>query len=191
MIGAYKSVQSCLAVCLAALAAAALPSFVARASEVPYAFDYAGSAAAWLDADAPTRTLEDNDSFTKTVREWKSPDGKLVLRSTEKAYKRFPAHEYLPELVCASDAPTEIEDGQYLFLIGGEDAAEVTFTLDGESAEQTVGYEPNKIVGTIQQPLELTVRKASDRAEKILINDHVFIRRDGKTYSIIGQEINK
>ena len=88
-------------------------------------------------------------------------------------------------------APEEIEEGQYLFLIGGEDAAEVTFTLDGESAEQTVGYEPNKIVGTIQQPLELTVRKASDRAEKILINDHVFIRRDGKTYSIIGQEINK
>ena len=69
------------------------------AAEVPYAFDYAGSAAAWLDADAPARTLEDNDSVTKTVREWKSPDGKLVLRSTEKAYKRFPAREYLPESV--------------------------------------------------------------------------------------------
>ena len=81
------------------------------AAEVPYAFDYAGSAAAWLDASAPARTLEDNDSFTKTVREWKSPDGKLVLRSTEKTYKRFPAREYLPELVCAVSEPTEIVDG--------------------------------------------------------------------------------
>ncbi len=122
-----------------------------------------------------------------------------------KAEKKMAAHPYATNMVVFATAevmpvahangidytPTEIEDGQYLFLIGGEDAAEVTFTLDGESAEQTVGYEPNKIVGTIQQPLELTVRKASDRAEKILINDHVFIRRDGKTYSIIGQEINK
>ena len=99
------------AVCLAAIAAAAFPSFAAFAADVPYAFDYAGNAATWIDAGAAARTLEDNDSFTKTVREWKSPDGKLVLRSTEKAYKRFPAREYLPELVCAGSEPTEIVDG--------------------------------------------------------------------------------
>ena len=122
-----------------------------------------------------------------------------------KAPRREAAHPYATNMVVFATAevmpvahangidymPEEIGDGQYLFLIGGEDAAEVTFTLNGETAEQTVGYEADKIVGTVQNPLKLTVRQASDRAEKILINDHVFIRRDGKTYSILGQETNK
>ena len=81
------------------------------AAEVPHAFTYAGRPATWLDAVPAVRTAQDTDRFTKTVREWRSPDGKLVLRSTETAYKKFPVHEYLPELVCAGDAPTEIVEG--------------------------------------------------------------------------------
>ena len=96
---------------LIAAACAAL-GFAARAADVPYAFTYAGKTATWLDA-APCvqKTVQDTDRLTKTVREWRSPDGKLTLRSTETAYKKFPVREYLPELVCAGDAPTEIVDG--------------------------------------------------------------------------------
>ena len=92
-------------------AACAAFGLAAGAAEVPHAFTYAGNPATWLDAVPAVRTVQDTDRLTKTVREWKSPDGKLVLRSTETAYKKFPVREYLPELVCAGDAPTEIVDG--------------------------------------------------------------------------------
>ena len=76
------------------LAACAALGFAARAADVPYAFTYAGKPATWLDA-APRvqKTVQDTDRLTKTVREWKSPDGKLTLRSTETAYKKFPVRE--------------------------------------------------------------------------------------------------
>ena len=93
------------------VAACAALGLAARAADVPYAFTYAGKPATWLDAAPRVQTLQNTDRLTKTVREWKSPDGKLMLRSTETAYKRFPVREYLPELVCALDAPTEIVDG--------------------------------------------------------------------------------
>ena len=94
------------------LATCAVLGFAARAADVPYAFTYAGKPATWLDA-APCvqKTVLDTDRLTKSVREWKSLDGKLTLRSTETTYKKFPVREYLPELVCAGDAPTEIVDG--------------------------------------------------------------------------------
>ncbi len=65
---------------LIAAACAAL-GFAARAADVPYAFTYAGKTATWLDA-APCvqKTVQDTDRLTKTVREWRSPDGKLTLR---------------------------------------------------------------------------------------------------------------
>lgn len=88
-----------------------LLGFAARAENVPYAFSYAGKPATWLDASpCVQKIVQDTDRLTKTVREWKSPDGKLMLRSTETVYKKFPVREYLPELVCAGDAPTEIVD---------------------------------------------------------------------------------
>ena len=93
------------------VAACAALGLAARAADVPYAFTYAGKPATWLDAAPRVQTLQNTDRLTKTVREWKSPDGKLMLRSTETAYKMFPVREYLPELVCALDAPTEIVDG--------------------------------------------------------------------------------
>ena len=95
---------------LVAAACAAL-GLAARAADVPYAFTYAGKPATWLDAAPRVQTLQDTDRLTKTIREWRSPDGKLTLRSTETAYKKFPVRESLPELVCAGDAPTEIVDG--------------------------------------------------------------------------------
>ena len=97
---------------LIAAACAAL-GFAAGAAGIPYAFNYAGKPAMWpvLSSRAGLTWVQDTDRFTKFVREWRSPDGKLVLRSTETAYKKFPVHEYLPELVCAGDAPTEIVDG--------------------------------------------------------------------------------
>ena len=92
--------------CLIVAVGAAL-CFGIRAAEVPYAFTYAGKLATWLDASPRVqKTVQDTDRLTKTVREWKSPDGKLTLRSTETAYKKFPVREYLPELVCAGDEPT-------------------------------------------------------------------------------------
>ena len=97
---------------LIAAACAAL-GLAAGAAGIPYAFNYAGSPAMWpvLSSRAGLTLVQDTNRFTKFVREWRSPDGKLVLRSTEKAYKKFPVHEYLPELVCAGDAPTEIVEG--------------------------------------------------------------------------------
>ena len=89
-----------------------LLGLAAGAADVPYAFSYAGRPATWLDVTPRVqKTVQDTDRLTKTVREWKSPDGKLTLRSTETAYKKFPVREYLPELVCAGDEPTEIVDG--------------------------------------------------------------------------------
>ena len=89
-----------------------LLGLAAGAADAPYAFTYAGKTATWLDAvPLVQKTVQDTDRLTKTIREWKSPDGKLTLRSTETAYKKFPVREYLPELVCAGDAPTEIVDG--------------------------------------------------------------------------------
>ena len=95
------------------IAACAALGLAAGAAGIPYAFNYAGSPAMWpvLSSRAGLTLVQDTNRFTKFVREWRSPDGKLVLRSTEKAYKKFPVHEYLPELVCAGDAPTEIVEG--------------------------------------------------------------------------------
>ena len=81
-----------------------------HAGQTPYAFRY-GNAEVKAPACAVVKTVADNDRFTKTVGEWTSPDGRLVLRSTETVYKKFPVREYLPELVCRGDAPTEIVDG--------------------------------------------------------------------------------
>ena len=122
----------------------------AGAADVPYAFSYAGRPATWLDVTPRVqKTVQDTDRLTKTVREWNSPDGKLTLRSTETAYKKFPVREYLPELVCAGDEPTEIVDGFRSFAMtrpakgavlralrgtvcSPKDFEPVTFTLGGD-----------------------------------------------------------
>ena len=77
----------------------------------PYAFNYAGRPAQGV-AEAPVvRTLRDEAARKTVVREWTSPDGRLILRSTETEHKHFGAVEYVPELVCVGAAPTEIVDG--------------------------------------------------------------------------------
>ena len=76
-----------------------------------YAFDYGGKPAAGLDAAREVRVLRDDAEARKAVREWTSPDGRLLLRSTETEYRRFPVTEYVPELVCLGDRPTEIVEG--------------------------------------------------------------------------------
>ena len=88
--------------------AATVPQDVALAG-LPHAFSYGGKAV-WEFATRD-KTVADDARRTKIVHEWTSPDGRLLLRSTETAYKKFPVREYLPELVCAGDAPTEIVDG--------------------------------------------------------------------------------
>ena len=82
--------------------------FSARA-DLPHAFTYGGKDVAAIATHG--RTVADDARRTKIVHEWTSPDGRLLLRSTETVYKKFPVREYLPELVCVGDAPTEIVDG--------------------------------------------------------------------------------
>lgn len=88
-----------------ALAAAGLALAVQAG---PYAFTYAGKPAEGVEAAPVVRTLRDDATRTVVVREWTSPDGRLLLRSTETRYHAFPVVEYVPELVCAGAAPTEI-----------------------------------------------------------------------------------
>ena len=76
-----------------------------------YAFDYGGKPAIGPDAAPIVRTISDDAVARRTIREWKSPDGRLLLRSTETEYRCFPVTEYVPELVCLGDRPTEIVDG--------------------------------------------------------------------------------
>ena len=88
--------------------AAGLVAFAPEAAAAFYAFDYGGSPAAGLDGAKVVRTLRDDAERRVVVREWTSPDGKLLLRSTETEYRRFPVTEYMPELVCTGETPTEI-----------------------------------------------------------------------------------
>ena len=75
--------------------------------ETPYSFTYAG-AEVLAPAVASERVVADTPRLRRTVGEWKSADGRLVLRSTHTAYKLFPVDEYLPELVAAGSEPTDI-----------------------------------------------------------------------------------
>ena len=78
------------------------------AGEVVHEFLYDGVPAEWLTTEPTVRKVTENDRFVRSVREWTSPDGRLTLRSTKTDYKRFPAVEYLPELVGRGDADTGI-----------------------------------------------------------------------------------
>lgn len=73
-----------------------------------YAFNYGGKPAEGLDAAKVVRTLRDDAEMRKVVREWTAPDGRLVLRSTETEYRRFPVTEYVPELVAVGGEPTDV-----------------------------------------------------------------------------------
>ena len=78
-------------------------------ADLPLAFMYGGKSL----PSVPTceKIIANNARHTKKVHEWTSPDGRLLLRSTETIYRNFPVREYLPELVCLGDQPTEIIDG--------------------------------------------------------------------------------
>ena len=76
---------------------------------LPHAFTYGGKDVAGIATQG--RTVADDARRAKIVHEWTSPDGRLLLRSTETVYKKFPVREYLPELACLGDQPTEIVDG--------------------------------------------------------------------------------
>jgi len=73
-----------------------------------YAFNYGGEPARGVERAPIVKTVCDDATARRVVREWRSPDGRLVVRSTETEYRRFPVTEYVPELVCAGEAPTEI-----------------------------------------------------------------------------------
>ena len=96
--------NSATRICIVA-ASAAIPAL----ASLPHAFSYGGKPFSAVSAEG--RVVADDARLTKTVHEWTSPDGKLLLRSTETAYKNFPVKEYLPELVCLWDGPTDIVDG--------------------------------------------------------------------------------
>ena len=86
--------------------AALLP--IAAFANLPHAFSYGGMA--FSNPTSADKVLRETSSRKTVVHEWTSPDGKLLLRSTETVYKKFPVREYLPELVCVGDAPTDIID---------------------------------------------------------------------------------
>ena len=121
---------------------------------LPYAFSYGGRPVTAISAEG--RIVFDDARRTKIVREWTSSDGRLFIRSTETSYKNFPVKEYLPELVCKGESPTEIvsdfrsfafsrkADGAALRLLRGtvnsiKDFEPVTVRL-GEDSGATNGY---------------------------------------------------
>ena len=88
------------------LLAVAMP--LAAVAGRPHAFKYGD--AAFADLAATGKVVRETASRTVLVHEWTSPDGRMLLRTTETAYKNFPVREYLPELVCVGDEPTDIVD---------------------------------------------------------------------------------
>ena len=80
----------------------------ATAHAMPYAFDYDGEQAKGLDRMSVVRTVRDDAEMRKVIREWTSPDRRILLRSTETEYHLFHAVEYVPELLCIGEAKTGI-----------------------------------------------------------------------------------
>ena len=91
---------------ISGIALLALAAPTAAFAGLPHAFKYGGKA--FADITAVEKCVQETDSHRKVVHEWTSPDGKLLLRTTETVYRNFPVREYLPELVAVGDAPTDI-----------------------------------------------------------------------------------
>ena len=91
---------------ISGIALLALAAPMAAFAGLPHAFKYGGKA--FADITAVEKSVQETDSLRKVVHEWTSPDGKLLLRTTETVYRNFPVREYLPELVAVGDAPTDI-----------------------------------------------------------------------------------
>ena len=85
---------------------AAMP--VAAFAGLPHAFKYGD--AAFSNLQSTEKVVKETDGRKTVVHEWTSPDGKLLLRTTETVYKKFPVREYLPELVAVGGEPTDIVD---------------------------------------------------------------------------------
>ena len=69
--------------------AALLP--IAAFANLPHAFSYGGMA--FSNPTSADKVLRETSSRKTVVHEWTSPDGKLLLRSTETVYKKFPVRE--------------------------------------------------------------------------------------------------
>ena len=113
------SVSFCLfsAVGFAGLAVGAFPSFEALERDGVHAFTYEGKPFTYGEP-VSVKVIADTDRKTVRQRVYRTPDGKLELRDTWTFYKRFPAVEVLPELVCAGEGETGIvADFQSLALI--------------------------------------------------------------------------
>ena len=94
--------------CIFAWASVALALAIsAHASPIPFSFSYDGREVYRPELGAGQVTSDDARTM-RSVREWRAPDGRFVLRVTEVAYKRFPVREYWPELRCEGDAPTAL-----------------------------------------------------------------------------------
>lgn len=165
---------------LLVFAVCAMQGLVALAG--PYAFTYGGRAVTGLDTAPVVSTVEDGAGrFTRTVREWTSPDGKMLLRSTETEYRDYPVREYVPELVCVGDAPTEIVDGSGVEVaIGWSGAWRGDFALDQNCLTASAGMVRTHfrlLPGeTIRQPSVLVFTRGKDvspRAFQTVIHRHM------------------
>ena len=97
---------------------------VAALANLPHAFSYGGMA--FSNPMSAEKVVSETSSRKTVVHEWSSPDGKLILRSTETVYKNFPVREYLPELACVGDTPTDIIDNfRSLYILRDTDNASV------------------------------------------------------------------
>ena len=64
---------------------------------LPHAFNYGGKA--FADVPAVERGVQDTDGRRKSVYEWTSTDGKLLLRTTETVYKNL--HQFRFMCICS------------------------------------------------------------------------------------------
>ena len=91
----------------AGMAVGAFPSFEALQRDGIHAFTYEGKPFTYGEP-VSEKVIADTDRKTVRQRVYRTPDGKLELRDTWTFYKRFPAVEVLPELVCVGDQETGI-----------------------------------------------------------------------------------
>ena len=99
----------CIAGCLAGPGFGAFPTFEVLSRSGVHSFTYEGKPFVFGEP-VSEKVIADTERKTVRQRIYRTPDGKLELRDTWTFYKRFPAAEVLPELVCTGDTESGIVD---------------------------------------------------------------------------------
>ena len=113
----------------------------------------------------------------------------------EGAEEAQPLCAYIGDELVGMAQPQVVDGDTLLFISIQSDAAgELRFEREGlklKAGGQRVTYSDDKHLGTLTAPVLLTVDEGqSEKTEKRLINNHIYIFHDGKVYNTQGAAVN-